>query len=136
MEKKIVGYIPKLLFKIYLFLKEKFDPKPIITDEEKICVDICSKLIPRENSRLTYAPISKKRFIKNDDFNIFIVIDNQGINVINDIYSYYVYIQNDSTFTDIINVFDLELENRRQRLESEWLNKIQHSLLTIFNKIN
>lgn len=136
MEKKIVGYISKILYKIYLFLKDKFDPEPLVKHEEKISYNICLKLILNKNSRLNYAPISSKRFIKNDEFNIFIVIENRGINIINDIYSYYVYLESDEFFKEIIQTFDHELENRGVELETELFNKIQHSLLTILDKIN
>ena len=40
MENKVVGYIPRLLFKIYLNLKDKFDPKPKVTDEEVYAAEI------------------------------------------------------------------------------------------------
>ena len=37
MEKaKVVGFIPKLLYRIFLALKEKFDPKPVISNEEEL----------------------------------------------------------------------------------------------------
>jgi len=137
MERKIVvGYIPKLLYKVYLYLKDKFDPKPPITDEEQICSEICTKLISREDSRLTYAPLSKKRFIKNDELQIFIVIDSRGINIINHIYSYYIYIENDFIFNELMSVFDHELETRRQKLESEIVSNIQHSLKSILKKLD
>ena len=61
-----MGYIPRLLFKIYLNLKERFDPTPPIPEEERITVEICKKLINDPDSELTYAPISAKRFIKNE----------------------------------------------------------------------
>ena len=35
MGEKMMGYIPRMLYKLYLILKDRFDPKPVITDEEK-----------------------------------------------------------------------------------------------------
>ena len=58
MENKVVGYIPRLLFKIYLNLKERFDPTQPVPVEEKITVEICKKLIFDSESELTFAPIS------------------------------------------------------------------------------
>ena len=78
-----MNQLSKLLFKIYLYLKNRFDPTPPPTDEEIFCTDICLSLIGMENSRLTYAPISNKRFIKNDSKGIFVVIDHRMINLIN-----------------------------------------------------
>ena len=74
MENKVVGYIPRLLFKIYLTLKERFDPSFPIPEEEKITIENCKKLISDPDSKLTFAPISGKRFIKNESKNMFVVI--------------------------------------------------------------
>ena len=137
MEKQeIVGYIPRLLFRIYLSLKEKFDPRPPITDQEKISVEICQKLIIKESSKLTFAPKSLKRFIKNDEHDMFIVIHDRTINLINHVYSYSVYIESSELYSELLDMFDLELENRRQFLEDEIVNNIQHSLKNILQKID
>jgi len=136
MEKQIVGYIPRLLFKVYLTLKDKFDPRPPITHEEQTSVDICNKLIENQNSKLTFAPKSLKRFIKNDEFDMFIVIHNRTINLINHVYSYSVYIESTDLYSDLIDKFDSELEKRRQDLEDEITNNIQHSLKSILEKVN
>ena len=88
--------LSKLLFKIYLYLKERFDPTQPATVEETFCTDICLSLIEMENSKLTYAPISNKRFIKNDSKGIFVVIDHRMINLINHVYGYNIMIEDDS----------------------------------------
>lgn len=136
MEKQIVGYIPKLLFKVYLTLKEKFDPRPPVTLEEQTCIDICNKLVLSQYSSLTYAPKSTKRFIKNDSHNMFIVIQDRTIHLINHVYSYSVYIENTELYSELIESFDSELERRRQNLEDEIRNNIQHSLQNIYQRIS
>lgn len=136
MEKKIVGYIPRILFKVYLYLKNKFDPKPPITFEEESSVEICKKLIKKERTRLTFAPKSFKRFIKNDDYDMFIVINNNCINLINHVYSYTVYIENQELYQSLVEEFDLELERTRQDLEDEIRTNIKHSLQNILHNIN
>ena len=136
MENKVVGYIPRLLFKIYLNLKEKFDPTPPIPEEERITVEICKKLINDPESKLTYAPISNKRFIKNEEKNMFVVIENYTINFINHVYSYSVYLSKTTDYNGIISNFDKVLESERQQLEDEIKNNIQHSLKTILEKLN
>jgi len=135
MRPKVVGFIPRLLYRMFLKLKERFDPRPPITNEEKSSVEICNRLIEKESSKLTFAPKSYKRFIKNDDFNMFIVIENRTVNLINHVYSYSVFIENDELYSDLVNKFDEELENRRQELENEIKNNIQHSLQNILEKI-
>lgn len=136
MENKVVGYIPRLLFKIYLNLKERFDPTPPIPEEEKISVEICKKLILDPDSELTFTPISGKRFIKNESKNMFIVIEHHTINLINHVYSYSIYLSSLSDYKEIIQSFDGILENKRQSLEDEIRSNIQHSLQTILKKLD
>lgn len=135
MKPKVVGFIPRLLYKVFLNLKERFDPKPPISNEEKSSVEICDKLISNKSSKLTFAPKSFKRFIKNDDYDMFIVIENRTINLINHVYSYSVYIESDQLYSELIDRFDDELEKRRQDLEDEIKSNIQHSLQNILDKI-
>jgi hypothetical protein len=136
MENKVVGYIPRLLFKIYLNLKERFDPTPPIPEEERITVEICKKLINDPDSELTYAPISAKRFIKNESKSMFVVIEHHTINLINHVYSYSVYLSKNSDYNEIVGGFDKILENKRQSLEDEITSNIQHSLQTILKKLD
>jgi len=136
MENKVVGYLPRLLFKIYLNLKERFDPTPPIPEEERITVEICKKLINDPDSELTYAPISAKRFIKNESKSMFVVIEHHTINLINHVYSYSVYLSKNSDYNEIIGGFDKILEVKRQSLEDEITSNIQHSLQTILKKLD
>jgi len=135
-ENKVVGYIPKLLFKFYLRLKEKFDPTPPSKEEELYSIDICKKLIKYSSSKLTIAPLSNKRYIKNDDNDMFIVIQDRTISLINHVYSYNVYIESDKLYVDVLNHFDNELENRRIELENEIRSNIKHSLKSILEKVS
>lgn len=136
MENKVVGYIPRLLFKIYLNLKERFDPTLPVPVEEKITVEICKKLISDPESELTFAPLSGKRFIKNENKSMFVVIEHNTINLINHVYSYSVYLSSQNDYKDIIGSFDGILENKRQELEDEIRSNIQHSLQTILKKLD
>jgi hypothetical protein len=133
--KKIVGYIPNLLFKFYLRLKEKFDPTQPPKDEELYSIDICKKLIQCSPSKLTIAPLSNKRYIKNDDNDMFIVIQDRTISLINHVYSYNVFIENDKLYNEVLTHFDNELEKRRLELEDEIRSNIKHSLKSILEKI-
>ena len=130
-----MNQLSKLLFKIYLYLKNRFDPTPPPTDEEIFCTDICLSLIGMENSRLTYALISNKRFIKNDTKDIFVVIDHRVINLINHVYGYNIMIEDDHLFNSIIEKFDDTLENKRLELEAEMKQNIKHSLQNILDKV-
>ena len=136
MENKVVGYIPKILYRFYLYLKNRFDPPKPVPEEEQICYNICKKLIRNDESKLTLAPLSNKRFIKNDDKSMFIVIENRVIMLINHIYSYTVYCENDEGFLEMVREFDQKMEYKRQELESEIKSNIQHSLKKIYESIS
>lgn len=136
MKKPVVGYISRFLYKLYLTLKEKFDPRPPITKEEQFSIEICKKLIQKSSSKLEYAPKSYKRFIRNDEYDMFIVISNSVIHLINHVYSYSVYIENSDLYSDLIDSFDTQSEKRREELEFQITNNIQHSLENILKKVN
>ena len=136
MENKGVGYIPRLLFNIYLNLKDRFDPKPALTDEEKFAAEICERLISSPTSELSFSPISFKRIIKNEEKNMYIVMESYTIHLINHVYSYSVYLQDISKFTELAQKFDKVLEDKRQLLESEIRKNIQHSLRNILEKLD
>lgn len=67
---------------------------------------------------------------------MFIVIHNRTINLINHVYSYNVYIESEELYTSLVDKFDSELETRREELENQITNNIQHSLKNILEKIN
>ena len=136
MENKVVGYIPRLLFKIYLNLKDKFDPKLKSSDEEIFAAQICEKLIINSTSELSFSPISHKRIIKNEEKSMYVVMESYTIHLINHVYSYSVYLQDTSKFTELTQKFDKVLEDRREVLESEIRKNIQHSLSNILDKLS
>jgi hypothetical protein len=124
------------LFKIYLYLKNKFDPPKQISDEEKFCYDICKKLINDPISKLTIAPVSNKRYIKNDESNMFIVISDNSIMLINHVYSYNIYCDYNENYIELIKMFDNEVEKKRLELENEIKSNIQHSLKKILESLS
>jgi hypothetical protein len=137
MEKyEVVGFIPKLLFRIFLFLKDKFDPKAQITDEERFARQICEKMIIHPDSKLNFSPLTSKRIIKNETLNMYIVMENYTVHVINHVYSYSVYFQDSSAFKVLVDSFDQVMEKRREVLETEIRSNIQHSLKMILEKLN
>ena len=123
------------MFRIYLYLRDKFNPKPIISDEERYATSIAKNLISLEDSVLYIAPISDKRFIKNDTKNIYVVISIRNILIINHTYSYSVYIESDELYHQLIDWFNQTLEKKRLELEFEIKSNIQHSLKKILENL-
>jgi hypothetical protein len=124
-----------VLYRFYLHLKEKFDPKPEITDEQRYAIQIAKRLIKLPNTHLYIAPISNKRYIKNDEKEMFIVIEGPNITLINHVYSYSVFIENSQLFHDLMEVFNITMENKRIELEIEIKKNIQHSLKNILENM-
>jgi len=125
-----------ILYRYYLHLKNKFNPPRQISEEEKFCHDICIKLINNPNSKLTIAPLSNKRYIKNDDSSMFIVISNGTIMLINHVYSYSIYCEFDEHYQELVKMFDNEVEEKRLQLEVEIKSNIQHSLKKILESLS
>ena len=125
----------KPLFKLYLYLRDKFNPKPIISDEERYAVSIARKLIGLEDTILYIAPISHKRFIRNDKNNIYVVVDVRNILIINHIYSYSVYIESDELYHSLVDFFNQTMERKREEFEKEIKSNIQHSLKNILENM-
>lgn len=136
MDKKVVGFVPRILYKIFLSLKEKFDPKLPVPEEEKITVEICMKLLEDSSSKLTFAPLSNKRFIKNVEKDMYVVIYQHSINLINHVYSYSIYLSDSESYISLIEKFDSILDAERLKLEDEIKTNIKHSLENILGKLN
>jgi hypothetical protein len=135
-KKKTFGYLTRILYKFYLKLKDKFDTGPKITDEEKYCIEICNKLLTLPTSKLTYAPISDKRYLVNDEKSMYVIIANHTMNITNHVYSYSIYVQETSSYAKIIKKFDSILEINRIKIEEEIQQNIKHSLQTILNSLD
>lgn len=132
---EVVGMISKVLFKVYVYLKERFDPKYPITDEEKYFTEICFTLIENPKSTLTIGPKSLKRFIKNDEKDIFVVIDNRKVTLINHVYCYSLVFDDDEQYFSMVKKFDEVLETKKQSVEDEMTNNVKNSLKIILSKV-
>lgn len=127
--------IKRFFYKIYLELKNKFNPVPPVKDEERICFNIVMRVIKNSDSELIFTPITNKRLIRNVEKDMYISIQHRTIHVINHIYRYTVYMENDQLYYSIINLFDRTLEDRRQSFEIDMERNIKHSLSSILDTI-
>ena len=96
---------------------------------ERDCIAICKKLILKEDTTLLYTPISTKRYIRNEKNQIFVILENHSVKVIN-----HVYLEQ-TTWNNIVSTFDNELEKRRDDFEKEIISNIKHSLQNILQNI-
>jgi hypothetical protein len=95
---------------------------------------IHKKLIKNKETELLLAPISSKRYLKNEEFGITVVIYNRNAEIINHVYSYSIHLD-DKSWSKVIREFNEELENRREEFEVEITANIKKSLKNILNSM-
>ena len=111
------------------------DPTRLVKSQhERECVDICRKLIPLKETKLLITPLSPKKYIRNDELKVDIIIEVRHVNIINHVYSYSLVMEGKG-MEIIMEMFNNELESRRQDFETEITSNIKHSLKTISNNI-
>lgn len=105
-----------------------------LSEYEQDCISICQNLIKKEKSKLLMSPISRKRYIKSEDNQIFIIIDSLQVTIVNHNYSYTISLTIKG-FERIVKRFDNEVERRRQMMEDEIRSNVKHSLSNINKNI-
>jgi hypothetical protein len=98
-------------------------------------LSICKNLISKEESKLLISPISKKRYIKNDDKKIFIIFEpTRTLTIVNHLYSYTIDLH-PKACERLIDIFDNEVESRRSAMEMEIKSNVKHSLSSIYKNL-
>jgi hypothetical protein len=128
-------FLKRGIQKVYIDLKRKTtiptEPKPPYYLE---CVKICGKLLENKETILLIAPISSKRYMKNEKYGIYVIFHGKSIEVINHVYNYTVQVD-EKTWDLLIREFDCELEERRIQFEGEINKNIKYSLKNILKTI-
>jgi len=125
-----------ILFNIFLYLKNKFDPKPPIPEEVDTCTNIVLKVLDYEDTDLVFAPVSEKRFIINEQKGMAITIENRVVHIINHVYSYSIYMENNECYGKVLRKFDEISEKKKIELEDKLTNNIKHSLTKILEGLS
>jgi hypothetical protein len=135
MRKYFKRLFKRLCLKIYLKIKNISKPNMSHVDVNEVKSSaICRKLISHPDSTFLIAPLSHKRYIKNDSLGMFIVLSNSRINITNHVYNYDVSLTH--TISDKLNnMFDKKVESLRLEFETEIKSQIKHSLTTILGKL-
>jgi hypothetical protein len=95
---------------------------------------ICKCLISNQETILLISPISGKRYIRSDQNQLFIIIENHQITIVNHHYSYNIDIAGRS-YERIAQIFDAEVEKRREQMETEIKANVKHSLSNIYKNL-
>ena len=124
----------KLLLNYLIWLNRKIQPKVNFNDNEKTASSICRKLINHEDSRFLIAPLSQKRCIKNESLQMFVIIQEDRINISNQIYNCDITISSQMR-EKLVKLFDNKVEEVRIKFENDIHRKVQHSLKKILEKL-
>ncbi len=134
-----MNYIKRLFKRLYAkYLRQvrySVNQTPESNQNERICKSICYKMINNPHSKFLIAPLSGKRYIKNEVLKVFIILDDKKITITNHIYHYDV-ILNQRDFDRITHMYDNKTEQIRNDFENEMMSQIMVSLSTILTKIS
>lgn len=135
MGEKIAGYLPKILYRLYLILKDRFDPKPVITDEEKTWFDVCMKLMDMSNTKIFDYREQNQKFIINDEKRTYVIIEGRYVSLINPEHSFTTYIDGYDVYGKVIDRFDDIIQKNRLDLIDTLNQEHKNSLDKIINSL-
>lgn len=125
------------LQKMYIQIHRKLVVPDVLNSRsahEIECLSICKRLIKMEDSILLMTPLTEKRYIKNEELGIYVIMEKHHVQVINHIYSYSVSL-GDKSWVKLIDYYNDEIEARRLQFEKEITSNIKHSLKNILHGI-
>ena len=137
MKKKIIRFFKRFKMRFYLWSKSSSLMKTYqeeVTSYEKTCFKICLKLISNPHSEFMIAPMSNKRYIKNNTFDMFVTMDHGRIEITNHVFNYNVKLS-DRDWQRITFIFDTETEKRRSETEQDVSSQIKNSLQHVLEKL-
>lgn len=100
---------------------------------ERDCIAICKKFIYLPDSIMLLTPITGKRYIRSEKNEIFIILESHRVKIINHVYFYDILL-NDRSWNQIVNLFDVEVEKRREEFEKQITANIKSSLQKIIRE--
>lgn len=134
--KKLFHKLKRQYQKIYIRIVKNLEYERSMQQRYEIdAQNVCLKLISKEQSHLLMTSISQKRFIKSDEFDVLVTIDNNIINIVNHQYSYTVFVT-EKTRKTICNEFDKVIESQRKKMEDEITSNIKFSLKNLSDKLD
>jgi len=130
-------YIKRLGQKTFIHIKKLVDPNhiPKRDPQQTSIYLICKKIIENEKTTLHIAPLSGKRYLRQEKGNLFIIIGKETIEIINHVYSYIIPM-NSIILRKITKSFDNRMEVIRNNMENEIKNNIQNSLTRLLRDLN
>jgi hypothetical protein len=137
MKKKIIRFFTRFKMRFYLWSKRSSLMKTYkeeVSSYEKTCFKICLKLISSPDSDFMIAPMSNKRYIRNNKFDMFVTMDYGRVEITNHVFNYNVKLS-DRDWQRLTFIFDTETEKRRLGTEQEVSSQIKNSLEHVLEKL-
>ena len=132
---KLTHSLKRTIQKSYIELRRKTkipeEPRSEYTYE---FMAIHKKLIKDKETELLIAPISTKRYLKNEKFGITVVLHKRNAEIINHVYSYSIPLD-DKSWEKVDREFNEEQERRSEEFEVEITANIKKSLKNILNSM-
>jgi hypothetical protein len=101
---------------------------------EQICTAIIRKMINHSDTKFTIAPLSGKRYLINKVLDIFIIIEDNKVEITNHVYHYVIKLSKRDT-EKITKQFDKKVDDIRTQYENEIKSQITNTLHKIYEKI-
>ena len=79
--------------------------------------------------------LSGKKYIKNKELGLFVILDGGKISITNHVYHYDVFLDY-KEWESVVRMYDARTEKEIQDYEQEIKSQIECSLSTIFNKVS
>jgi len=129
-------FFKKLWLRIFIRISKKIHPSlETLEDNEKLASAICRTLIKHPESTFLIAPLSQKRYIRNEVMQMFIILQDDRMNITNHIYNYDILLTKETS--DRLNrIFDFKVEEARSKFEKDMKSQIRHSLFLILEKLS
>jgi hypothetical protein len=81
------------------------------------------------------APMSGKRYIRNNELSMFITMDFGRVEITNHVFNYNVKLLN-RDWERLVYIFDTETEKRRLHMEKDVSSNIKNSLDHVLERLN
>lgn len=102
---------------------------------EQICTAILRKMINHSDTKFTIAPLSGKRYLINKTLDIFIIIEDQKVEITNHVYHYVIKLAKRDA-EKITKQYDKKVDEIRTQYEKEIKSQITNTLHKIYDKIS
>lgn len=138
MNNKIKRFFKRLKLRFYLWsIKDGMfkTHEDEVTTYEKTCFQICLKVIKHPLTNFDIAPKSEKRYLENNEMDLFITMDSGSVYLTNHIYHYNVKLTK-RDWERLIYIFDEEAEHRRLKYENNINSQIKNSLSVVLDRIS